>query len=59
LSDGLLFIILQEIIDIFKEENNVDSLNEEDSIGLRSNEVFIPSAEPEVSHYFRIFLWFM
>ncbi|XP_033606643.1 uncharacterized protein LOC111862683 isoform X9 [Cryptotermes secundus] len=38
----------EEIIDTFKEENDVDAVNEEDSVGLRSDEVFIPSAEPEV-----------
>jgi hypothetical protein len=40
---------LQETIDTFKEENDGDALSEEDSIGLRNDEVFIPSAEPEVS----------
>jgi predicted secreted protein len=55
----LLFITLQENIDTFKEENDVDAVSEEDSTGLRSDEVFIPSAEPEVSHSFRIFLWFI
>jgi hypothetical protein len=44
---------LQENINTFKEENDLD---EEDSIGLRNDKVFMPSAEREVGHNFKLFL---
>jgi hypothetical protein len=46
---------LQENIDTFKAENDVDAVSEEDSTRFRSDELFTPSAEPEVSCSFRIF----
>jgi hypothetical protein len=54
--DSPLFVSLQENIVTFKEENDVDTLSEEDSIGSRSDKVFTPSTEPEVGHSFRISL---
>jgi hypothetical protein len=54
--DSPLFITLQENIDFFKEENDVDTPSEEDSTGFRSDNSFVPSTEPEVGHTFRIFL---
>jgi hypothetical protein len=38
-----LFIILQQKIDLIKIENDVDVLSEEDSIGMGTDEVYIPS----------------
>jgi hypothetical protein len=58
IKNYLLFIILQQNIDIIKVENDVDVQGEEDSIDIKSDEVYIPSAffarkaEPEVSHVF-------
>jgi hypothetical protein len=55
----VVFIILQENINIIKVEDDVDVLSEEVPIGLKTNEVYIPSpfalkkAEPKVSHNFR------
>jgi hypothetical protein len=52
------FIILQQNIDMIKVENEVDVLSEEDSIGMKTDEVYIPSAvsikkdEPNVSFVF-------
>ena len=51
----LLLIILQQNTDIIKVENDMDIVTEEDSIGIKFDEVYIPSAfcvekaEPEVS----------
>lgn len=59
-------MILQENIDAVKVENDMDSLTEEDSIGIETKEVYFRSsfcvkkAEPEVSLFWDDILgWYM
>jgi hypothetical protein len=40
---------LQQNVDRIKEENDMDVLSEEDSIGVKRDEVYIPSAFPTKS----------
>jgi hypothetical protein len=53
-----LFIILQQNIEFIKVEHDVGVLSEEDSTGMKTDELYIPPpfsmkmAEPEVSLYF-------
>jgi hypothetical protein len=55
----ILFVILQQNMDIVKTENDVDVLSEEDSIGMIIDEFHVPlalsvrKAETEVSLVFR------
>jgi hypothetical protein len=55
------FTILQQIIDEIKVEGNVDILSEEDSIDIKNEEIYTPSAfsmnenKPEVSLGIRYF----
>jgi hypothetical protein len=52
------FIILQQNVDRIKVENDVDVVSGEDSIGVETEEFYVPSAfsvkksEPEVSLVF-------
>lgn len=53
---------MQENIDAIKIENDMDSLTEEDPIGIETKEVYVPSAfcvreaEPEVSLFCGVIL---
>jgi hypothetical protein len=63
LNSYLLLVMLQQNMDTIKVENDVDVMSEEDSIGVKTEEVYIPSAftvkktEPGVSLVFRWVLW--
>jgi hypothetical protein len=53
-----VFIILKQSIDTIKVETDVSIDNEEDVIGMETDEVCVPQeCEPEVSHILRCFLW--
>jgi hypothetical protein len=58
-----LFINLQQDIDRIKVENDVGIVTEEDSVDLKSDEVYTPSAfcvekaESEVSLFCDGFIW--
>jgi hypothetical protein len=49
-----VFIILKQRIDTIKVETDVSIHNEEDVIGMETDEVCVPQGcEPEVSHILR------
>jgi hypothetical protein len=49
-----VFIIIKQNIDSIKEETDVSIHNEEDVIGMETDEVCeLPECEPEVSHILR------
>jgi len=52
-----VFIILKQIIDTLKVETDVSIHNEEDVIGMETDEVCVTQeCEPDVSHVLRWFL---
>jgi hypothetical protein len=59
----LLYIILQLNIDAIKVENDTDVESEEDTVEMKTHEVYLPStfcvvkAEPEVSLSCTSFIW--
>jgi hypothetical protein len=63
LNNNPLFVMLQQNMDTIKVENDVDGMSEEDCVGVKTEEVYIPSAfsvkktEPEVSLVSRRVLW--
>jgi hypothetical protein len=58
-NSNLLFVVSPQNMDTIKVENDVDVMSEEDCVGMKTEEVYIPSAfsvkktEPEVSLVFR------
>jgi hypothetical protein len=55
-----VFVILQQSIDTVKAGTDVSVDNEEDGIGLETDEVCVPQdCETEVSNNLRLFLWWM
>jgi hypothetical protein len=60
---SLLCIILQLNVDAIKVENDTDIESEEDSVEMKTHEVYLPSAfcmvkaEPEVSLSCGSFIW--
>jgi hypothetical protein len=58
-NNNLLFVMSQQNMDTIKVENDVDVTSEEDCVGMKTEEVYIPSSfsvkktVPEVSIVFR------